>query len=356
LLNAVNAGTILANDQDYRWVALNDGWGSSTLSLSSVQRAVLKAIDLEAAKAKAEAAVKENQGKIDYGSQIGNQNPTPPPSSCTLGPVLCAGFQFPSNGNGDSGTARTGATSSGAGSFSETERIRQLYANNLSDLNSVAENVNYSVLANNAYHDNTSVALPPGFVEIASITSVPIGFSSTVYMNRLTGKVTIAFRGTSLATGNDALNNLGQDVGIGVGGVLPIPIFSAALNYAEEIQAAIENSRMDINSPFYRASSLDFTGHSLGGALATYVGVRTGGDAVTFNSAPLGLLQNVVALTSPVTASRSRILNFRSTNDPLTASDSHLLIGRVVTVANGAGNHSITNLMNSMQEAANVAR
>jgi filamentous hemagglutinin family protein len=235
---------------------------------------------------------------------------------------------------------------------SDIFNISSAYGGDGGKIKAVADNAIYALLSNNAYHDASEAPLPFGFVQIGPERSIDlIGYSASVYMNKITGEVTVAFRGTDPSFEI----NFHQDADLLFGGANSAKsIFDAAEMFANDIKREIEASSRYQFSPYFGATSLNFAGHSLGGALATYAGLRTGKGVVTFNSAPLGTLQKVIALTSPEIVSRSRVTNFVSTNDPLTLFDHVALVGSVITVENASEGHSITSLMKSMQDVASV--
>lgn len=82
-------------------------------------------------------------------------------------------------------------------------------------------------------------------------------------------KPTIAFKGTQQLFGEDMSNNLSQGLGS------DSPYYRNAVSIGKNIEAS--------GAP----SGVDFTGHSLGGGLASAASEASGSSAVTFNAAGL---------------------------------------------------------------------
>jgi hypothetical protein len=101
------------------------------------------------------------------------------------------------------------------------------------------------------------------------------GFESTLFKNWITGKYILTFSGTDPGSRADWVNNFYQ--GTGYEG----PQYTAAMELARMLSVVdgLENS-------------LTFSGHSLGGGLASAAAVATGHNAYTFNAA--GLHENTL--------------------------------------------------------------
>ncbi len=95
------------------------------------------------------------------------------------------------------------------------------------------------------------------------------GMQASVYQNA-DGKYVLAFRGT------EPDRELGKDVGNDIaGGVFTSFQVNEAINVSTKLAKAVG------------PENVDFTGHSLGGELASAAALATGGAAVTFNAAGL---------------------------------------------------------------------
>lgn len=99
------------------------------------------------------------------------------------------------------------------------------------------------------------------------------GFSSQLYVNRVTGKYALVFEGTDLTSVADWRANVQQ------------AFTGNTKQYSEAEQLAISVQN------FTGIGNLTLVGHSLGGGLAARASVATGEPAVTFNAA--GLHSNI---------------------------------------------------------------
>ena len=104
------------------------------------------------------------------------------------------------------------------------------------------------------------------------------GFSAALYRNNATGELTIAYRGTQ------GLAGWGANIEAGVGTVPGQYHFAAALATLVKTQ-------------YPKAPSITATGHSLGGALATYASQQSPGitKVLTFNSARPPIVSSVTS-------------------------------------------------------------
>lgn len=103
------------------------------------------------------------------------------------------------------------------------------------------------------------------------------GMQATIYQNA-DGKYVLAFRGTepSRQPGLDLRNDI-------EGGVSTSPQVLEAINLSTKLAKAVGRE------------NVDFTGHSLGGELASAGALATGGKAVTFNAAGLSVTSETIA-------------------------------------------------------------
>jgi hypothetical protein len=128
------------------------------------------------------------------------------------------------------------------------------------------------------------------------------GFRAAVYVKD--GQFVVAFAGTDPTH----LGDLGTDIRQGLG------LNSGQFEQAQALARKVEASLGD---------NVVFTGHSLGGGLASHAALSTGGTAVTFNAS--GLNDNTIRRAgldpddAREAAENGQIRAFRNRNDPLTA-------------------------------------
>ena len=205
----------------------------------------------------------------------------------------------------------------------------------ISEFDHIADNVQYAMLANAVYGGNLSSSNNPSVqgwedlnAEFSNMLFTISGFTASVYRDRSTGKVVIAFAGT------DQWQDWGTNLALGAGQE------GAALRL--------------FNAVTQKYGPVTLTGHSLGGGLAQVIAALTGSKAVTFDPAPF---------TSPGTrliTGEADIVSFRNNNDPLTALFGWASSGKMTTVKNTAEyptaypelNHSMENLLTAMQAVA----
>ena len=121
------------------------------------------------------------------------------------------------------------------------------------------------------------------------------GMQASVYQNA-DGKYVLAFRGTELD------RELGKDVGNDIaGGALTSFQVNEAINVSTKLAKAVG------------PENVDFTGHSLGGELASVAAIATGGQAVTFNAAGVSITSETIA--------RANCLNNFGTQSPVDGSN-----------------------------------
>ncbi len=114
------------------------------------------------------------------------------------------------------------------------------------------------------------------------------GMQASVYQNA-DGKYVLAFRGTELGLTLEGAKDLYSDYrgGTYTGVVSPQVLSAIALSTKVAKAVGPEN--------------VDFTGHSLGGELASVAAIATGGQAVTFNAAGVSLTSETLARGSCLT-------------------------------------------------------
>ena len=125
------------------------------------------------------------------------------------------------------------------------------------------------------------------------------GMQASVYQNA-DGKYVLAFRGTE--PGRELLQDgLSDFYGSGLSSIRVSPQVVNAISLSTKLAKAVG------------PENLDFTGHSLGGELASVAAIATGGQAVTFNAAG-------VSSTSETIARGSCLTNF-GTQSPMDGSN-----------------------------------
>ncbi|MGH7963691.1 MAG: lipase family protein, partial [Candidatus Binatia bacterium] len=142
----------------------------------------------------------------------------------------------------------------------------------------------YAALSARVYNDARDPVnrnpRPPGWEEIAYTSDLTNslftgGFTAGAYKNSETGEIVIAYKGTDFLYGTnsgqsnaDWLANFGLGIGVGSSQAL------AAARFYAEIKAANPDA------------NITFTGHSLGGGLASIMSVWFNRPATVFAEAP----------------------------------------------------------------------
>jgi hypothetical protein len=139
----------------------------------------------------------------------------------------------------------------------------------------MAITIEYALLAGASYPDTRAdfnrFPIPENWNVISLVPQdQSTGFEASAYRNSLTNDIVISYAGTYE---KDIAGDIFADIGLATG------VGSAQLLQAAEyyLQVKAENSN---------ATSITFTGHSLGGGLAALMGVFFGQQAVTFDQAP----------------------------------------------------------------------
>ncbi|WP_267191151.1 putative Ig domain-containing protein [Xanthomonas dyei] len=138
----------------------------------------------------------------------------------------------------------------------------------------------YSQLAANVYGAKSSVRselntvqLPEGWDQIDEKISQS-GFMARAYRNAATGEVVVAYAGTTLEEGHSLDDWITGNVPAGVGG------------FSQQVFEAIEFYLNVLNLPVVDPAKTSFTGHSLGGGLASLMAVYFDKKATVFDQAP----------------------------------------------------------------------
>ena len=174
-----------------------------------------------------------------------------------------------------------------------------------------------------AKHD---AKIPPGWREISAdelqrtlgidrdrLGTVGQGFSATLYQD-VSGNYVLAYSGSNGPDANDWADNAFGAFAVSSQGDKSVDL---ARHVKEQLAA---------HAGADAAANLEFTGHSLGGGLASMASIATGNRAVTFNAAGVGPASEgfaAIAYTSdhggqlPEGAAQN-VTNYATTTDPLT--------------------------------------
>jgi filamentous hemagglutinin family protein len=197
----------------------------------------------------------------------------------------------------------------------------------------------YAELAAAAYNPTTTT---PGWsLLLADDQRGWSGFGASAHYNRAENKVVISFRGTGLSQLGDLLSDAGVLTGLSI----TQDQFMQATSFYNDVFSMLGGS---FNNP-----TIVITGHSLGGALAQYVGATTGKETYAFNSAAVPAS---VILSNNISSSNNNIHVIRSTLDPVSlggeATGALHLTNDIVNV-DSAGIHGIGALITGIQNRAN---
>lgn len=129
--------------------------------------------------------------------------------------------------------------------------------------------------------------LPNGIQNLANIiadynaTNDKTGFNAVLYHNRITNEYVVAFEGSTFNFSKDAWNDFGKTNALNAAG-MQSEQFKMAKNIGDFI-----NNESELNDV-----AIYFTGHSLGGGLASLAGLVTGRPTSTYNAE--GIRNNVL--------------------------------------------------------------
>lgn len=147
---------------------------------------------------------------------------------------------------------------------------------------------------------------------IKQFNKTETGFHAEVYYNKVTDTYVVSFRGTELTD----LNDLKTDGAIGIDAIFDknnaIKQYEMAMQIAEEINKIPQRERDNLN--------IEVVGHSLGGGLASIVGLMTGINAKTFNAAmvPNSFLKEKGLYDKVINGDVQNIAAFHTSTDILT--------------------------------------
>jgi uncharacterized protein YukE len=154
-------------------------------------------------------------------------------------------------------------------------------------------------LADSAYQ--TSGA-PEGWERVENYAGSD-GFFAVAFRKKGTDTVVVAYRGTD----GDSVKDWREDA------------FNAADLPTNQARQAIDVATSIANDPRFKGSDIEYTGHSLGGSLASIASVATGNPAKTFNAASIGEGNYALALAAGGHGrSEEQIVNYHTAPDVLT--------------------------------------
>ena len=138
----------------------------------------------------------------------------------------------------------------------------------------MATTIEYALLAGASYYDtrnpNNRFSIPQNWGVISRVPQDgSTGFEASAYKNLLTNEIVISYAGTYPT---DILGDQATNIGLGTGN-----------GSAQLLQAAAYYLQVKAANP---GATIKLTGHSLGGGLASLVGVFFGVEAHTFDQAP----------------------------------------------------------------------
>jgi len=196
--------------------------------------------------------------------------------------------------------APTGAGSSGISSDSAGNGTSGSAAVNLYPSVDGLQAHDLAILSGCAYG---SCNLPTGYTQInpeslgipASMLNTANGMNASLYQYNPSGQYVLAFQGTQ------SWSQVGADLTQAAG--MNTPIYNDAIDLATTADLAT-------------GGAITFTGHSLGGGLASAAALATGANAVTFNSA--GLSQGTIDQFNLPAPANGQIYAYSVVGDPLT--------------------------------------
>jgi hypothetical protein len=171
----------------------------------------------------------------------------------------------------------------------------------------------HDAMVPNGWHELSTDELKELGIDPKSLQSeLGDGFSATLYRDA-SGNFVLAYAGTNFDQAGDLVSDaMGASVGVS---------FQQA--HAVDLALAVKSQ---LNAHGGLGNSLEFTGHSLGGELASVASVATGNRAVTFNAAGLSL-QAIEAASAVRLATgggvatpwgaEGQVTAYSSDNDPL---------------------------------------
>lgn len=186
------------------------------------------------------------------------------------------------------------------------------------------EYTNYTRLSSSQIEDDNPMKQVANALDICNSTNAETGFHAELFYNEYTGSYTIGIAGT-----DDKLDVI-NDASIAFG--LETPQYRMAKSIADcinNIQPKTVRDKLDIN----------IVGHSLGGGIASIIGLSTGKPTYTYNAA--GVTDSVLkdyGLLERKNDGNYRITAYHTTNDLLTNSQA---LANSITLSNNIGAKAI---------------
>jgi hypothetical protein len=142
----------------------------------------------------------------------------------------------------------------------------------------MADRNTYALLSARVYDASTDVNkifVPTGWTELPELVDNGLsGLYARAYRNDATGEIVIAFRGTDTTLSEGTLQDWETNISLGLG--IPDGQVVQAMEFYESIKATY-------------GSNVSFTGHSLGGGIASLMAVFFDKQATVFDEAPFQL-------------------------------------------------------------------
>lgn len=160
------------------------------------------------------------------------------------------------------------------------------------------------------------------------------GYFAAVYKDKVTGEIIVANRGTEGAFNPEGNKDWGANFSQGAGNLTP--------QYMQALSVALEAKHVF-------GDNIDFTGHSLGGGLASIQIAATGLDGTTFNSSGLHpSIMEDLDFTSAEAGSLIKAYNVKS--EPLNSLQDHTNVGALDLIPDARGERFIMPTLNSQGE------
>lgn len=143
----------------------------------------------------------------------------------------------------------------------------------------MADRNTYALLSTRVYaalRGVNEIFIPTGWTELPEfIDNGLTGLYACAYRNNTTGEIVIAFRGTNTTITDGTLQDWATNISSGLG--VPNPQIAQAMQFYLDIKATYGASG---------GSNISFTGHSLGGGIASLMAVFFDKPATVFDEAP----------------------------------------------------------------------
>lgn len=180
---------------------------------------------------------------------------------------------------------------------------------------------------------NDRVSLLAEEIKKCNNTKSETGFHADLYYNEVTDTYVISFRGTEFTEWSDVRTNSKILFNTVTGKNIKIEQYEMAMQIAEVINSLSKEAGANLN--------IEVVGHSLGGSLASIVGLGTGIEAKTFNAAlvPDGFLKEKGLYDKVQNGDVQNITAYHTSSDILTNSQNAIgnpAIGIIHNIGNPA--------------------